>query len=282
MNETMNDKIAVAVERIRFFAGNNPEPLLVAFSGGKDSQVCYHLTEMAGVPFVAQYSITRFEPPEILQFVRKYYPSVTFRRAYKCSLTEEIEKSGLPNRWARWCCAAKHSKILGHERTIIGIRWEESPRRRDTWRMQGTKPDKTHYLCPICDWTEQDVWQFLGDRPHCALYDEGFHRIGCVCCPLSTPTCMARDVARWPKTAEMLRKASALYVEKMRKEGFLKKNGEPCSDWCRANNPEAEYWHRWIKSCQTSSPADSVRWDSDECLFAGSGFSETDSGITNE
>ena len=48
--------------------------VLCAFSGGKDSQCCYHLLKDAEIPFVAQYSITRFKPPELK---RRYSTLVT-------------------------------------------------------------------------------------------------------------------------------------------------------------------------------------------------------------
>lgn len=44
-------------------------------------------------------------------------------------------------------------------------------------------------VSPIIYWTEQDVWEFLNDVvkvPHCSLYDEGWHRIGCIGCPMSS------------------------------------------------------------------------------------------------
>ena len=44
-------------------------------------------------------------------------------------------------------------------------------------------------ISPIIHWAEQDVWEFLNDVvsvSHCALYDEGWHRIGCIGCPMSS------------------------------------------------------------------------------------------------
>lgn len=200
---TGRDKVQTAIERIRTFCDG--KKTLVAFSGGKDSQVCYHLCEEAGIDFDAQYSITRFEPPELIEFIRENYPKVTFRRAYRMPLVDEIEMIGLPNRWFRWCCAAKHKKTEGYDIAVIGVRAAESSRRAANWRTFGQKKDRSYYVCPVFEWTDSDVWEYLNGRglPHCRLYDEGFKRIGCVCCPLA-PTKMRSDAARWPKTAEML------------------------------------------------------------------------------
>ena len=58
---------------------------------------------------------------------------------------------------------------------------------------------------PIIDWSEDDVWQFLNENgiEHCSLYDEGYTRLGCICCPLSGSENMRRDLERWPKYKAM-------------------------------------------------------------------------------
>jgi phosphoadenosine phosphosulfate reductase len=269
-------KHSMAINRIAELCSG--KRVLCAFSGGKDSQVCYHLLKESGIDFHAEYSITRFEPPELLSFIRVNYPDVTFRRAYKKSLTEEIAYHGLPNMWVRWCCAAKHQKTEGYDIAVIGIRWEESSRRRATWRMFGYKPDKTAYICPICDWTEQDVWEYLCDRPHCSLYDEGFSRIGCVCCPLS-PSTIAANADRWPKTARMLKRAAFQFVERMRERGY-KTQCKDCADWSKTDDPHNEYWYRWLKTGQTQKSVEAFKnagkQEEGLCLFEGTGFSERD------
>lgn len=56
-------------------------------------------------------------------------------------------------------------------------------------------------ISPIFDWTEKDVWYFLNNvvkAPHCSLYDEGYTRIGCILCPMSTPKSKLRDIERYP------------------------------------------------------------------------------------
>lgn len=49
---------------------------------------------------------------------------------------------------------------------------------------------KTHKttINPIIDWTDEDVWEFLHEYkvPYCKLYDEGYKRLGCVGCPMSS------------------------------------------------------------------------------------------------
>lgn len=53
---------------------------------------------------------------------------------------------------------------------------------------------------PIIEWTEKDVWTFLDtlEIKHCNLYDEGFHRIGCILCPMSSHRQKLTEMKRWP------------------------------------------------------------------------------------
>lgn len=245
---TGKTKLEMSIQRIREYCTG--KKTLVAFSGGKDSQCCYHLCQDAGIEFHAEYSITRFEPPELLEFVRKEYPDVTFRREYKQSLYEDIKKYGLPNRFFRYCCDAKHKKTNGYDIAVIGIRFAESARRRARWSMFGQKQDKTWYVCPICDWSDADVWEYLNDIkkvPHCKLYDEGYKRIGCVCCPLSP---RKEDEKRWPKIANNLRRAFYAYYKEKKKQGFMTSKGKVIQ--YLANTPKEELFDNWIGGGCTS------------------------------
>lgn len=59
---------------------------------------------------------------------------------------------------------------------------------------------ETLLVSPIIDWTEQDVWTFLRavGAEHCELYDQGFTRIGCLGCPMSSPRQKQLENKRWP------------------------------------------------------------------------------------
>lgn len=56
-------------------------------------------------------------------------------------------------------------------------------------------------ISPIIHWSEQDVWEFLNDVvrvPHCTLYDEGWTRIGCIGCPMSSYKQKMLENERYP------------------------------------------------------------------------------------
>ena len=274
---TGKTKLDLAISRLKTYCTG--KKTLVAFSGGKDSQVCYHLCKDACLPFVAQYSITRFEPPELIEFIRANYPDVVFRRAYRRSLVEEIGYSGLPNRWFRWCCDAKHKKTSGFDMTVIGVRAAESPRRKANWRTFGRKRDGSWYVCPIFDWTDTEVWEYLNGKnlPHCSLYDEGAKRIGCICCPLA-PRNMRRDAERWPKTAAMLYTGFCKNWDKAVKAGGKTTNGKSYH-MLEFGTPRAAFDH-WLDTGMTIKTKDEEVAE-EPCLFAGTGFSESD-GMVHE
>lgn len=54
---------------------------------------------------------------------------------------------------------------------------------------------------PIVDWTESDVWAFLKTVrgvESCDLYEEGWHRLGCIGCPMANKQ-RWKEFARWPR-----------------------------------------------------------------------------------
>lgn len=56
-------------------------------------------------------------------------------------------------------------------------------------------------ISPIIHWTEEDVWEFLNkvmEVPHCSLYDEGWHRLGCIGCPMSSAKQKQIENVRYP------------------------------------------------------------------------------------
>ena len=81
-------------------------------------------------------------------------------------------------------------------------------------------------ISPIFDWTEKDIWYFLDKiigAPHCKLYDEGYKRIGCILCPMSSPKSKQRDIERFPhvkrnwiKAIKEIRSGVGVF-----KEGFI-------------------------------------------------------------
>lgn len=75
-------------------------------------------------------------------------------------------------------------------------------------------------LNPIIDWGEEDVWEFLNSNgiEHCCLYDQGFKRLGCIGCPMSTAA--AADLERYPAYKKLYLKAFERMIEERKKRGL--------------------------------------------------------------
>lgn len=171
-------------ESLDFLRTNEPTGgYFLGFSGGKDSIVTLELAKMAGVKFVAGYNFTGIDHPEVVRMIRKEYQEVQVIHPRKTFWTL-LKKKPPPRRMQRWCCSAlKESDTLGNKNLVMGIRAEESPARAKRGRISEYK-GKTTYK-PVFHWPEWTVWEFIKLRglPYPRLYDEGFHRVGCVVCP---------------------------------------------------------------------------------------------------
>ena len=219
----------------------------LAFSGGKDSQALFHMTQLAGVKFCGHMNLTSVDPPEVIRFVKKNYPEVELIKPGKSIFQIAVERQVLPTMRVRWCCAEYKETAGAGKVTLIGIRKAESSRRAkrneveinnrkfsgdldglDEYRQEQrakharrkskeqsvniTNADEEQTLgcihgkeslliSPIIHWTEKDVWEFLNDVvrvPHCSLYDEGWHRIGCIGCPMSSYKLKMIENKRYP------------------------------------------------------------------------------------
>lgn len=193
-----------AIERIKLFEPKD-EKYIIAYSGGKDSVVALDLTRRAGVDFEAFYYLTTIDPPEQVLFV-KSTPDVQIIKP-KYTMFQLIEKKKiLPLRRRRYCCEylkeGREAKknLLG--RTIItGVRWAESARRSKTGMVRFCRQSKQRIINPIIDWSDKEVWQYIRENklPYCSLYDEGFKRLGCIGCPLTSREQRLKEFARWPQ-----------------------------------------------------------------------------------
>ena len=241
MNSSLQSKMETSIATIQKAAklaqNYTGKPLVVAFSGGKDSQTVYHLAEAAGVEFEAVYSATTIDPPEVVRFIRKQYPNVEFNvpKMSFWQLAENIRM--LPNRHMRYCCSILKEQASPGRVTLTGVRREESAKRAKRQVLDiNKKPrqfdefernEKTDVQCfghgkekitvnPILDWTETDVWEYLNSVvsvPHCELYDLGRHRVGCLFCPMKARKEIVDDMQRYPHQFNRLKKTVAKIAE---------------------------------------------------------------------
>lgn len=73
---------------------------------------------------------------------------------------------------------------------------------------------------PIIDWSNEDVWEFIHkyNVPYCHLYDEGYKRLGCIGCPMSTHA--AEELERYPKYKQAYMRAFDRMLEERKQRGY--------------------------------------------------------------
>ena len=169
----------------------------LAFSGGKDSICIYELTKQAKVKFTPYFYMTTLDPPDILKFIKKFYPEVRWLKP-KLSMFQLIEKKGLPIRIGRWCCEYLKEGYGEGEVVMTGVRKSESSRRKNYEILN--KQKKKTLFSPILNWSDTDVWRFIrgNNLPFPEIYLGCNNRIGCIGCPMN-PTRARVDLEIYPR-----------------------------------------------------------------------------------
>ena len=228
------DRVQVAINRLKTF--EPPEGYYLAFSGGKDSQVIYHLAKMAEVNFDSHFNFTTVDPPELVDFIKTYYPGVEIHRP-EISMFKLIPKKQMPpTRIVRYCCEVLKEYGGSGRLVVTGIRSQESYKRSKRKMVESCYKDKTkRYINPIIDWSETDVWDFIHQQglKYCRLYDEGYKRIGCILCPMQTKKGKLRDAERYPKFYKVYLLAFKKMIEHRHYSGLECKWKDPqeVMDW---------------------------------------------------
>ena len=191
-----------AFEALRFASAQSlklyKQPLVITYSGGKDSDVLLRLAENSGIPFEVSHSLTTADAPETVRHVRD-----TFRRmeekGVKCVIDAHVQPDGSrltmwnlipkriapPTRLVRYCCAILKEGGGKGRFIATGVRWAESVRRKnsrglievsnrdknkrlilmddnDETRMQfeNCQMKVRRVVNPIIGWGNKEVWDY--------------------------------------------------------------------------------------------------------------------------
>lgn len=173
-------------------------PILVSYSGGKDSLVALDLTYRTGHKFSILFNDTGLEPSETygnVEEVSKIYNAELIVASAGDSYWRGLGEFGPPARDYRWCC--KVIKLAPITRTllsrfpkgyisVVGERALESSQRAKLPRVSRSRwVARDIVVSPILDWTALEVWGyiFMRNLPYNKAYEYGFDRLGCVICP---------------------------------------------------------------------------------------------------
>lgn len=192
----LREKVKSAIERLKAFEPKNGEGYYLAFSGGKDSVVCKALKESGGD---GRMTVTGVRWAESVN--RQHSQGlVTMHGAASAKAVGDD-----PN----FQQAKRGGVILINDNAESRRMIEQCYVRHKTT------------LNPIIDWEHRDVWEFIrGENiPYCSLYDEGYHRLGCIGCPMAGQHGRERDFKRWPKYKESYLRAFQKMLEVRKQKG---------------------------------------------------------------
>lgn len=140
------EKVERSIAQMRLAAGMSEryyqKPLLICYSGGKDSDVLVELADMSGIEYEVQHSRTTVDAPETVYHIREVFSRLKAKgvschivnptyKGERISMWSLIPKKQMPpTRLVRYCC-----KVLketgGKGRAIAtGVRRNESTARR--------------------------------------------------------------------------------------------------------------------------------------------------------
>lgn len=264
-----------AIERLKMASDMSlrlyKQPLVITYSGGKDSDVLLHLAGKAGVPYEVIHSLTTADAPETVYHVKDVFQKLK-AKGVKCTIDTHKRPDGTnvtmwnliprklmpPTRFMRYCCS-ELKETSGSGRWIAtGVRWAESQKRKSRGVMEALHKNKdkkltlmndndesrmmmencrlkgTRVINPIIDWSESDVWDYVSAEKICMnpLYDCGWKRVGCVGCPMAGKNRSA-EFARYPKIkAAYIRAFSRMLDERHKRDLPCEwQNGEDVMHW---------------------------------------------------
>lgn len=279
----MSDLEQTAIERLKAASDMSlrlfEKPLVITYSGGKDSDVLLHLARASGIPFEVLHSLTTADAPETVRHVYDTFYRLECN-GIKCDVDKHVQPDGSrmtmwkliqkklmpPTRLMRYCCAVLKEGGGKNRLIATGVRWAESTarKRRGGLEVLTSKPQSKLILSndndedrrlfetcqlkgkrvvnPIIDWKDDDVLDYAAVEkiPMNPLYCEGFHRVGCVGCPLANVKMRMMEFSRYPKIKAAYIRAFDRMLEERRRRGRM--NGT-----FRMGDTGVDVFHWWME-----------------------------------
>lgn len=268
----------ISIERLREGAMMSEhyyqKPLLICYSGGKDSEIIVDLALKSGIDFEVQHSHTTADAPETVYHIRKRFKeleekgikctiNMPYYKGQRTSMWELIpQKKMPPTRLIRYCCSVL-KETAGRNRCIVtGVRRTESAKRKSSGLIETRHRDITKRIilnndndekrqiverCQmqskiafniIVDWDDDAVKDYI-DSEHIdcnPLYQCGFNRVGCIGCPIANKK-RQLEFARYPRYRDLYIRAFDKMVE------IRKSEGKGSYSW----NNGVDVFHWWMQ-----------------------------------
>ena len=162
MNRELDEKIIKSILRIEEAANiakHRGETLILAYSGGKDSDVLLDLAIKSEISFEAQHNHTTADAPQTVYHIREvfqrlddqdvpnrinYPPDIKLDgKTVRASMWNLIVKKGMPpTRIARYCCEYFKERRFEGQHIMTGVRWAESNNRKGRGVHETLNKDK--------------------------------------------------------------------------------------------------------------------------------------------
>ena len=252
-----------AIERLKMASDMSlrlyKQPLVITYSGGKDSDVLLHLAGKSGIPYEVLHSLTTADAPETVWHVRD-----TFRRmelaGVKCTIDTHRTPDGgnvtmwnliqrklmPPTRWMRYCCSELKEGGAKGRWIATGVRWAESAKRKSRGALEVLHSNKSKRLAlmndndasrmlmencqlkgkrvvnPIIDWADTDIWEYADAEGISMnpMYACGWKRVGCIGCPLASKKERRKEFSQYPKYRDSYIRAFARMLAERTKRGL--------------------------------------------------------------
>ena len=273
----LEDKIKEAEQVLRLEAEMSKtyyhKPLIICYSGGKDSDVMLDIAKkcLKHDDFEVLNSHTTVDAPETVYHIREVFKQCEAEgikatvqmpryKGKSTSMWRLIEEKSLPpTRVVRYCCAVLKEASAPNRLAAVGVREDESSKRRGRdafaargqratgyeWRslqhtyamykldqmgkedsyeckfIQTCKAQKDTLCNPIYHFIESEIWQYVRQYnvKMNPLYSRGFKRIGCIGCPLGGAKAQNKEFELYPKYKENYIKAFDRMLARQRKSG---------------------------------------------------------------
>lgn len=164
--QTLDEKIERSQKTLRLAADMSKtyygQPLIITYSGGKDSDVMLHLAEscLKADDFEVLNSHTSVDAPETVYHIREVFKRLNDKgikttihfpkdkNGNHITMWKLIEEKGIaPTRMFRFCCSKLKETATPNRLACLGVRAAESANRqgRNTFAIVGSKVEKAKY-----------------------------------------------------------------------------------------------------------------------------------------